>query len=278
MTQNYTQLHVHCPDEWQEILIADLAEQGMESFMQEEGSFYAYGLQEAFNKERIEDLLQDYAKKAKVDYSWDALQPKNWNAEWEANFRPILIGQAVYVRGTFHPPRQDVDHELVIDPKMSFGTGHHDTTDLMIQAMMKKDLKEKKVLDLGCGTGILAIMAEKLKAQQVDAVDNNPVCIENTKENVALNQCQHIQYWESDVYGLAERRNYGIILANINRNVLLEDIPAIEKRLKKEGILFLSGFFELDIPLLEEQAKRSGLKIKNKLAQNGWACLIVQHT
>ena len=195
----------------------------------------------------------------------------NWNTEWEKNFEPIMVNDTVSVRAPFHE-KTDLPYEIVIEPKMSFGTGHHETTHLMIQQLLSADLKDKTVLDMGSGTGILAIMAELRGAKSVDAIDIDDWCYENAMENAERNNCKKIRVFKGDAALLADK-NYDVIIANINRNVLINDLPVYYKCLNKGGILLLSGFYREDIPFIKKAATGLGLKESDLLEKNNWISL-----
>lgn len=280
LIEHYLQLKVSAKEQTQEILIAYLDDLGFESFQQEEEELYAFGKIGSIDKEATEVFLQEFRSNGiqsinrYISWNWENIPPKNWNAEWEENFRDIIIAKRVHVRGTFHQAK-DLAYEIVINPKMSFGTGHHSTTALMMEAMLEEDFKNKSVLDMGCGTSILAILAEKLGAKQIVAADNNPVCLENSLENISLNHCVSIEVKEAEVQQLGEEK-YDIILANINTNVLLSDLPFLVEKLKTEGVLFISGFLEKDEEKITHASTAIGLNIVTRKTENHWVCLKLQ--
>jgi ribosomal protein L11 methyltransferase len=199
------------------------------------------------------------------------IEQVNWNEEWEKNFNPIDVDGIVSIRAPFHQ-NPHLKYDIVIEPKMSFGTGHHETTHMMIQHLLEVDLKDKKVLDMGSGTGILAIFAEMRGAKPVDAIDIDEWCFENSIENVERNNCENISIYQGDVELLKEK-NYDLIIANINRNVLLADMAQYAKCLNFKGILLLSGFYIEDIQVLKEETIKYGLEIIAQKERNNWASL-----
>jgi len=207
----------------------------------------------------------------KISYKIEKIEKVNWNQEWENNFPPIQVGEECYVRAPFHPSK-NLKYEIIIEPKMSFGTGHHQTTSMMIQHLLETDLNEKKTLDMGCGTAILAILAEKKGAKHIDAVDIDNWCYLNSIENIERNNCKEISVSKGDV-SLLNGKKYDVIIANINRNVLLSDIKTYAICLEKNGLLFLSGFYTEDIPIIDENCLQNGLKLMCKHEKDNWVAL-----
>ncbi|TVZ53409.1 50S ribosomal protein L11 methyltransferase [Dokdonia sp. Hel_I_53] len=262
-----------------EILIAELGYAGFESFTENEAGVIAYiQKDEAFPNSQDVDydsLLTDIqimnSDEFTITYVAEEIEQVNWNEEWEKNFEPIEVDGKCAVRAPFHD-KTDVLYDIVIEPKMSFGTGHHETTHMMIKHLLKLDLKDKKTLDMGCGTGVLAILAEMREAKPIDAIDIDNWCYLNSIENAERNNCKHIDVYEGDVK-LLEDKNYDVIIANINRNILLQDIPAYAKCLPEDGILLLSGFYTEDIPLISEKCNEHGLYFVSNYERNNWvAC------
>jgi len=192
----------------------------------------------------------------------------NWNEEWEKNFSPIMVDEVCQVRAPFHP-KLDTEFDIVIEPKMSFGTGHHATTHMMIQHILKEDWQDKKVLDMGCGTGVLAILSEMKGANPIDAIDIDNWCYLNTLENIERNNCKHISTYEGDA-GLLEGKNYDTIIANINRNILLKDMATYANCLNEKGSLFLSGFYQEDLAIIKESCEKLGLSYESHLERDNW--------
>ena len=254
-----------------DILIAELGYAGFESFVENEDGVTAYIQKVEWNEHILSDVQILNNKEFKISFSVKEIEQINWNAEWEKNFNPIEVDNICTVRAPFHA-KPDTRYDIVIEPKMSFGTGHHETTHMMIQHLLKLDLEDKKVLDMGCGTGILAILAEKMGARPIDAIDIDNWCYENSIENVERNNCKHISVSEGDV-SLIRKRGYDVIIANINRNILLEDIPHYSKSLNKNGVLLLSGFYKDDILSISKKCTEFGLKLSESVEKNYWVAI-----
>ena len=247
-----------CSSENKEILFALLPEYGFDAIEELETSINAYAEHGTVDLEEVKCLL----KKMDLKYRHEILQERNWNADWESNFNPVIIPGKVLVRADFHPSQAGFEHELVITPKMSFGTGHHATTKMMMEAMLEMDFKNKRVLDFGTGTGILAILAEKLGAAEVIAIDNDPWSYENAMENIKANQTTHVQVKIGDqIQGLGQ---FDIVLANINKNILIQYAPVLKKIFVETADLIISGLLSDDYeeiclaynPIIGENIKR----------------------
>lgn len=253
-----------------DILTAELAELGFDTFEETENGFKAFIPAASFQENAIRLLLEQYADQFTFEYQIGEIEQQNWNAVWESNFEPLEIAGKIHVRATFHEAKPDFPYEIVIDPKMAFGTGHHQTTSLVMAMMLEEDFKAKKVLDMGCGTGILAILAEKLGASELDAIDYDPLCYESTLENTALNHCHHIQALCGSKEVIPDRL-YDIILANINRNILLDQLDRYAAVLIPGGKLYLSGFYEHpDLNILKEKAAELGLQYAEHRVNKDW--------
>jgi ribosomal protein L11 methyltransferase len=251
-----------------DMLIAELGELGFESFVETETGLLAYILKSEWQDHSLEDLFAFQIPEVKISWTRKEIEQQNWNAEWERNFHPILVGDRCMVRAPFHQPLE-VDYDIVIEPKMSFGTGHHETTHMMLQHILDNDFEGKTVLDMGCGTGVLAILAKKRGATDVEAIDIDEWCFLNTQENVERNDCSDIKAFQGDS-GLLKGKKYDIILANINRNILLEDIPIYADCLKNGGTLFLSGFYLADLDAISSKCAAYGLEFEKNLEKNNW--------
>ncbi len=254
-----------------EILVAELGELPFESFVESEFGLTAYIQKELWNEDILADLFVLQSLEFNISYTIEEIEQVNWNEEWEKNFEPIEVDGMCHVRAPFHP-KTAAEYDIVIEPKMSFGTGHHETTHMMIQHLLHLDVQGKKTLDMGCGTAILAILAEMKGAQPIDAIDIDNWCYLNSIENAARNNCQYITVYEGDAALLVDQK-YELIIANINRNILLADMPAYTKCLLPGGILLLSGFYEEDIPFLEASCVENGLQYVSKLQRNNWVSL-----
>ncbi|MGB2224723.1 MAG: 50S ribosomal protein L11 methyltransferase [Polaribacter sp.] len=254
-----------------EILIAELGLFGFESFVETETGLLAYIPSEEHSEDVINEIQILKSDEFIVEYSVKTIEQTNWNEEWEKNFTPINVDNKVYVRAPFHDA-STMDYEIVIEPKMSFGTGHHETTHMMIQHLLDLDLTHKSVLDMGCGTGILAIFAAMKNARPVDAIDIDEWCVENTNENIEKNNCEFISVFLGDAH-LLKNQKYDIIIANINRNILLQDLASYKRCINSNGILLLSGFYTEDEPLLQSKAKELEFEFLKKLERNNWLSL-----
>jgi ribosomal protein L11 methyltransferase len=257
-------------DYQQDLLINALGEIGFDTFEELEFGFKAYIPVDDFNEELINETLLPYRDMFTFSYEVTLIPQKNWNEVWESNFEPISIGNQVFVRASFHEPRLEFKYEIVIDPKMAFGTGHHQTTAMMLQHILENDFAGKKVLDMGCGTGILAIMAAKLGAADIVAIDYDPVCYESTIENSQLNNITNIKALCGSKEAIPDER-YDIILANINRNILIDQMARYAEALKPEGEIYFSGFYEMpDLDIIIDEARKYGVKYISHKKDKEW--------
>jgi len=251
-----------------DILLAQLSEIGFESFVETETGLTGYVLKEAFSKVHFDAI--GILENPQFEISWESktVAQQNWNSVWEQSFDPIMVGEDCVVRAPFHNAKK-VAYDIIIEPKMSFGTGHHETTYMMLKHILEYDFKGKSVLDMGCGTGVLAILTEMVGAKIVDAIDIDAWCYENSMENVVRNACNAITVSQGDSSTL-NGKSYDIILANINRNILLKDIPTYVNCLKEGGVLFLSGFYLSDLDMISAKCKGLGLQFEKNLEKNNW--------
>ncbi len=249
-----------------EILIAQLGLAGFESFAENEDGVTAFIKESDWNLEILEDIQILSSKEFSIKYKKEVIEQTNWNSEWEKNFNPIQVEGSVSIRAPFHA-NPNLEFDIVIEPKMSFGTGHHETTHMMIEHLLDLDLENSKVLDMGCGTGILAIFAEKKGAQPIDAIDINNWCYQNSLENVERNKCNQISVFEGDA-SLLINNKYDVIIANINRNILLNDMKVYVNCLNANGTLLLSGFYRDDIPVIDAEVSKYDLKIDKIIERN----------
>lgn len=254
-----------------EILIAELGEVGFESFTENKDGITAYVPKENWQKKILDDIQILQSDEIVFSYEFEEIEQVNWNSEWEKNFEPIQVDNLVSIRAPFHK-NPNLKFDIVIEPKMSFGTGHHETTYLMIQHLLEIDLKGKSVLDMGCGTGILAIFAEMKGAEKLDAIDIDAWCFENSLENIKRNHCKNIHVFKGDASLLGSKK-YDVIIANINRNILLQDLQIYSKYLHEKGTLLLSGFYKKDIPIIDKEAQKNHLKLVKTLERNNWVGL-----
>jgi len=256
-------------DYQQDLLISDLAELGFDTFEDSEKGFTAFVVKDNFSEQSLMVLLNQYAEDFTASYTLEDVADENWNAEWEKNFSPLIIDDVCYVRATFHEPQPSYPYEIVIDPKMSFGTGHHQTTTMMMQYILAADLKDKDVLDMGCGTAILAILAAKLGAKNLVAIDYDDICYESAIENAALNQVDL-----KAICGSKEAipdEQYDVIFANINRNILLDQIERYSEVLKAEGKIFFSGFYlDPDLGMITVECAKYGIRYFDHKQNGDW--------
>ena len=251
----------------QDILIALLADMGYEGFEQQDDALQAFLPEDAFDAAALTALLgpMDLAFQTRL------LAKRNWNEEWEKNFSPVQLGDFCAIRAHFHAPIPGVSHELIITPKMSFGTGHHATTFMMLEAMQQVDFKEKTVLDFGAGTGVLAILAERLGASRVLAIDNDNWSIENAKENIKENNCIRIELRKAET--IPGNQQFDIILANINKHILIREMAVIAQQLKQGGVILMSGLLMEDFEDIDNQAKINNLSVSARTTKGSWSCL-----
>jgi ribosomal protein L11 methyltransferase len=254
-----------------EILIAELGFSGFESFVETDDGVTAYIQKEEWNEAVLDDIQILNSNEFSISFTYEEIEQTNWNQEWEKNFNPIVVDDTCSVRAPFHE-KPDTEFDIVIEPKMSFGTGHHETTHMMIQHILKLDLKNKSVLDMGCGTGVLAILADKKGAKPIDAVDNDNWCYVNSLENVERNNCNNITVIEGDANVLGNSK-YDVIIANINRNILLNDMHIYASCLQSNAILLLSGFYKDDIEIIEQECLKFNLKLIETIEKNHWVAL-----
>ena len=253
-----------------EMLIAQLGYVGFESFVEQDYGVTAYIQKQEWNSKILEDVFLLHSNEFNITFEHNEIAQTNWNEEWEKNFNPIQVDDLVSIRAPFHT-NPLLQFDIVIEPKMSFGTGHHETTHMMVQHLLALDLDTKKVLDMGCGTGILAIFAEMKGAKPIDAIDIDSWCYENSLENIQRNNCNHITVYEGDASVLKEK--YDVIIANINRNILLSDMKTYTDCLNENGVLLLSGFYKEDIAIIEDEVTKHGLTFEKMIQRNNWVAL-----
>lgn len=252
-------------DRQREELIARLAVAGFEGFEETDGALDAFIPQSEFDIDALQEIAGDLA------YGVEEIEPRNWNAVWESDFQPVQVGSFALIRANFHAPVKGVQHDIIITPKMSFGTGHHATTSMMVEQMEELDFRHKTVFDFGTGTGILAILAEKCGAERVVAIDNDEWSITNAKENIDANNCTKIQLARAD--SPVSECTCDIILANINRNVLLENMHTLVDLLARKGILLLSGIMTSDENDMVTCLQSYGMHLVDKKNRGQWLCL-----
>jgi ribosomal protein L11 methyltransferase len=256
-----------------EIIVALLAECDFDTFVDTETGLLAY-IPENFEKET--QIVEVFAKlniPAKVSFTKKIIEQRNWNEVWENNFEPIFIDNTIAVLAPFHTVKDKFNYEIIIEPKMSFGTGHHETTSLMMSQMLNTGFNMKSVLDMGCGTGILAILAEKLGATKIVAIDNDEWAYNNCIENFERNQCKHESVLLGNAHSIPDT-TFDIILANINRNILLADINVYAQHLLSNGLLLVSGFYQSDLPMIENECNKHNLLLEKTTVKNQWICTL----
>ncbi|MFN3803005.1 50S ribosomal protein L11 methyltransferase [Belliella pelovolcani] len=272
----YLEFKISCKEDFREVLIAELAEVGFDSFLETDQGLDAYIEEGLFDREAYQEVLEKYQEVAHVLVEEGVMAKVNWNEEWEKHYDPIQVGEQVYVRASFHAPKPEIAHEILINPKMSFGTGHHATTFLMLSHQLDLDHQSKRVIDIGSGTGILAIMAHKLGARQVEAFDIDDWCVENGNENFDLNGMSTVRMGLGTVREVAPQGIFDIVLANINKNVLLDEMEVYASLLDRGGFLLLSGFYTHDITDIEQKAAKEGLRLLKQKDKDNWAALIFE--
>jgi len=254
-----------------EILIAELGFAGFESFVENENGVTGYIQKEEWNSGILSDISILKSQEFDITFVEKEIEQTNWNSEWEKNFEPIQVDGLVSIRAPFHE-NPNLEYDIVIEPKMSFGTGHHETTHMMVQHLVGLDLKNKKTLDMGCGTGILAIFAEMKGANPIDGIDIDNWCYLNSIENAERNNCKNITFFEGTA-DLLTTQKYDVIIANINRNILLNDMATYTSCILDKGVLLLSGFYKEDIPVIDAEVSKYGLSLEKTLERNNWVSL-----
>lgn len=254
-----------------DILSAELGAVDFESMVETATGLNAYIPEDKFNEATIQTLLSNFPLDVEITFSYKKMENKNWNEEWEKNyFSPVYIADNCVVKSSFHKDVDNKEYTIVINPKMAFGTGHHQTTILMMQEILKADFNNKKVLDMGCGTAILAILASMRGAKEVTAIDIDDWCYDNAMENTKLNNIANVQVKIGDA-SLLGNETFDVIIANINRNILMNDMHRYVKVLNPNGVLYMSGFYTEDIPVLEAEAKKHNLVLKHTANRDNWA-------
>ena len=258
-----------------DILVARLNEIEFESYNEDETGVKAYVQTHLLDESAVAAIIAEVAKLCEISYTIIKVKQGNWNIQWETNFDPVIINDKCVIRAHFHQPIHDLEFEIVITPKMSFGTGHHETTYLIMCEMFNLDFKEKLVLDMGCGTGVLAILASKLGASSLVGIDFDEWAVENAEENSALNFVDNIDYIHGDADSIGDA-TFDIILANINRNIILKDIEKYVDAMNEKSEIILSGFLKEDIPLILEKSKQLGLDLVVSKNRNKWQMLYLK--
>ncbi len=273
----YSRLKVICDAEFSEILMAEIGEVGFDTFMETDDGFEAYVEKEKYDKELLQSIKEKYLQQTALVFYQDRIEKQNWNEEWEKNYEPIIVDDRCLIRADFHKIEKKYPYEIIITPKMSFGTGHHQTTYLMIKNQLDIDHKNKRVMDAGCGTSILSVMAVKLGAREVEAFDIDEWSVSNGKENIEVNGCNNIVHQQlGKLSDFTFEGKFDIILANINKNVLLDEMELYKNLLQPNGLLLLSGFYTSDITDLLREANPLGLQEVRRDEKEAWAALLLQ--
>jgi ribosomal protein L11 methyltransferase len=273
---SFIEIKVHCDLPFRDILIAEMGELEFDSFIETEFGFDAYIPEMNFNHPGLQQLFNNYRQQTKIWYELNKIAKQNWNAEWEKNYQPIEVGNDIRVRATFHDPQPNFKHEIIITPKMSFGTGHHETTHQMLALELGIDFEGKAVLDVGSGTGILAIMAAKLGANYLAATDIDEWCIENSKENFELNNVEVDELKLGFIQEFTFEKQFDIVLANINKNVLIEELPHYANLMTDNAHLFLSGFYKNDEADILELTKELGFEKIIASSKRDWTAILLK--
>lgn len=251
-----------------EILMARLGELGFESFEETTEGLLAYIPAHDFDPAML-NTEELWPAGIEVNYTWRVVPDENWNAVWESNFEPVTIAGRCHIRAPFHPVKNDIEFGIVIEPKMSFGTAHHETTSLMIEVMLETEMTGRRVLDMGCGTGVLAILAAMRRAAEVTAIDNDEWAYQNALENVQRNKQPGINVYQGDA-GMLTNLRFDVIIANINRNILLNDMQSYVNCLDSGGLLLMSGFYQEDLPLITGKASSLNMLYTGHRVKNNW--------
>lgn len=265
-----------CTEVVNDVLSAVLAEAGFESFVEQTDGINAYIQKALYNESTLKEALAEFPlPDVNIEYNYTEAEDRNWNEEWEKNFfQPIVIDNRCVIHSTFHKDVPQAEYDIVINPQMAFGTGHHETTSLIIGELLDSDLQEKSLLDMGCGTSILAILARMRGATPCTAIDIDEWCVRNSLENIELNRVDNIDVFQGDASSLKDKGPFDIIIANINRNILLNDMKHYVSRMNQGGSLLMSGFYANDIPAIQAEAENNGLHLIHHREKNQWAVVL----
>lgn len=264
-----------CTETVNDVLSAVLGEAGFESFVEQPDGINAYIQKDLYDEEAFKEAITNFPlPDTRIEYSCQEAEDKDWNEEWEKNFfQPIIIGDRCVIHSTFHQDVPQAEYDIVINPQMAFGTGHHETTSLIISELLDNDLQGKSLLDMGCGTSILAILARMRGAAPCTAIDIDEWCVRNSLENISLNSVDCIDVFQGDASSLEGKGPFDVIIANINRNILLNDLPQYVRCMHPGSELYMSGFYIDDIPVIQAEAERNGLHLVHHREKNRWAAV-----
>jgi ribosomal protein L11 methyltransferase len=267
---DFIEISISCQQDYQEIMMAEMSQLGYDAIIETPVGFNAYVTQDLFDQQSLDSLIGRYDL-AKIAYQQKAIAKENWNAQWEQNYDPIVVDDQCIVRAAFHDIEKPYAYDIIITPKMSFGTGHHETTSQVLTLQMALDHEGKKVMDAGCGTGILSIMAEKRGAELVDSFDIDSWCVENSEENYGLNKANNCSIQLGSIAEVnLDNAPYDIIIANINKNILLSEMHLYSEYLTKNGVLLLSGFYQSDLDDIKACCAKNGLNYHQHITKNNW--------
>ncbi len=267
---DFVEISITCQQDYREILMAEISELSYDSIIETDDGFNAYVTAELFDQQTLDTLISRYDD-AQVVYCKKDIAKENWNATWEENYDPIVVSDQCIVRAAFHKTERPYTYDIIITPKMSFGTGHHETTSQVLILQMGLDHQNKSVMDAGCGTGILSIMAEKRGATKVDSFDIDEWCVENSDENYQLNKCQKCTIQKGSIAEVVLNNTpYDIVIANINKNILLSEMGQYANHLSENGNLLLSGFYQSDLGDIKTSCAKNGLKYNKHITKNNW--------
>lgn len=262
-----------------DILSSLLCDDGFDSFIKDTNILSAFIPAEHFNESRLSQVLNQYGFKCSIRWKYTLIEATDWNRTWEANsFQPIIIGGKCVIHSTRHSDYPHLKYDIIINPKMSFGSGHHETTRLIASELLNGDIRSKEILDVGTGTGILAILCAKLGAKKVSAIEIDFSTYQNAEENIALNNVSNIVFpIHGDASSIPHKSLYDVIIANINRNIIIADLRSYVTALKPEGTILLSGFYDTDVELIAEEAGKYSMAIDYLRAENRWTLLNLRH-
>jgi len=262
-------------EEWiRDLIIARLADSGFESFLESESGFEAFADINIFDEDELNNILKELGGDFTYTVIKELIPGENWNREWEENyFKPLLIGGECLVRGPSHSGYPAAKFEIIIEPNMAFGTGTHETTTMMIEALLKENLENKSVADLGCGTGILGILAAKMGAKSIISVDIDERAVNSTINNAKINKINNIDALTGDL-SIVKNKKFDIVVANIYKNILIKNFPVFTEILNDKGKLLISGFMTQDTPRIKPEAEKAGLKEIHSITKNQWEVLV----
>jgi ribosomal protein L11 methyltransferase len=269
----YTEITIPVIDEMKDIVLAELHELGFEGIWDKGNELSAYILTDLFSHKQLYDTLAKY--KMENHFNHQLVPDQNWNKEWEKHYDPVYIDDRVYIRSPFHEPKSSFRHELIIQPQMSFGTGHHQTTRMMVEMMLTMDFKNKSILDMGTGTGVLAIFSSILGASKVIGVDNDENSVENANQNLKYNKVNDVTFLHGS-HETIPTESFDIILSNITKNINLSLLPHLVEKVSVNGYLVLAGFLNFDLDEMDRSVKEFSFKIKRNISLGDWECLLYQ--